>query len=66
MNAIEPKKEGMRFEMRLDRFIIVACLLSCLLSAGFMGCATSKPPDWSLEQWERARRSAGVGIGGGD
>jgi hypothetical protein len=54
----------MWFNMRLDRLIIGICLLSFLLSTGFMGCVHSRQPTWSLEQWDRARRSAGVGLGG--
>jgi hypothetical protein len=43
----------MWFDMRFDRFIIFICLLSLLLSVGFMGCATTSQPTISLEQWER-------------
>jgi hypothetical protein len=46
--------------------LIFICLLSLLLSAGFIGCATGRPTTWTLEQWEASRRGAGVGIGGGD
>jgi hypothetical protein len=48
-----PKTSGMWFDMRFDRFIIFICLLSLLLSVGFVGCATSHQPTISLEQWQR-------------
>jgi hypothetical protein len=53
-------------EMHIERLIIFICLLFCLLSAGVIGCANSQQPTKSLAEWERTRRSAGVGIGGGD
>jgi hypothetical protein len=52
--------------MHIARFIIFICLLFCLLSDGVIGCANSQQPTRSLEEWERGRRAAGVGIGGGD
>ncbi len=54
----------MWFDLRIVRLIIFAPLLSFVLSAGFIGCATSQQPTRSVEEWERARRAAGVGIGG--
>jgi hypothetical protein len=48
-----PTTSGVWFDMRFDRFIIFICLLSLLLSVGFMGCATSNQPTISLEQRER-------------
>jgi hypothetical protein len=54
----------MWFNRRIDRLMLCICLLSILLSTGFMGCMHSRQSTWSLEQWERARRSAGVGLGG--
>jgi hypothetical protein len=44
---------GMWFDRRFDRVIIFICLLSLLLSVGFIGCATRNQPTISLEQWER-------------
>ena len=47
-----PKTSGMWFDMRFDLFIIFICLVSLLLSVGFVGCATSHQPTISLEQWQ--------------
>lgn len=51
---------------RVARFITFMCLLSLLLSVGCIGCANGRPPAWTLEQWDAARRDAGVGLRGGD
>ena len=44
----------MGVERPVDRWIRCMCLLGLIafLSAGFMGCATSRPPVMSLDQWE--------------
>jgi hypothetical protein len=55
----------MWFGMRIDTLIIFSWLLFFLPSAGIIGCANSQQPTNSLAEWERARRAAGVGIGGG-
>ena len=41
--------------MRVARLIICIGLLSSLLGASLVGCATSQQPTWSLERWERER-----------
>jgi hypothetical protein len=50
--------------MHIDRLIIFISLLFFLLSAGVIGCANSQQPTRSLEEWQRSRREAGIGIGG--
>jgi hypothetical protein len=52
--------------MRVVRLIIGIEILAYLLGAGIVGCATSRQPTWTLEQWEAAHRAAGVGLRGGD
>lgn len=62
--TIETRSGSVWFDMRIGRLIVCICLLSFLLSSGLMGCANSRQPTISLEQWDRARRAAGVGLGG--
>jgi hypothetical protein len=45
----------MGVERRMDGLVVFICflgLLAFLQSIGFMGCANSRPPVMTLEQWQ--------------